>query len=275
MLYTELKLNETAYLKGMIPKDDFDGRDHGKARTALLVIPGGGYAMVSDREDEPIMLPFLAHGYCVFSLHYSVGKNALFPRPLVEASRAVGEIRAHAKEWNIDPNRVFAVGFSAGGHLTASLGTFWHLDGIAEAAGIPAGSNRLTGMILSYAVLTAHEKAHKGSFYNLLGTASPTEEELSRWSIEEHVTDRNPPAFFWHTADDEGVPVENSLLTAMAYAAKKIPFELHVYPHAPHGSALCNSLTACGVPGFVNPRIARWVEDAYEWMEGIPSLTDF
>ena len=274
MYQTEIRLNDTAVLKAFIPKDDFDGRPHGSPRPALLVIPGGGYARVSDREDEPVMLPFLAHGYCVFSLRYSVGKNAVFPRPLIEAARAMYEIRSHAAEWNLDPARVFALGFSAGGHLTASLGTFWDLPEVIAGAGIPQGSDRPTGIVLCYPVITSGEHAHKGSFYHLLGTDTPDEAALARWSVEKHISEKNPPAFFFHSSDDAGVPVENTLLAASAYAAKRIPFEVHIYPNAPHGSSLCNKLTACGVPGFINARMARWVEDAYEWMETLPSLTD-
>ena len=96
-------------------------------RKALLVIPGGGYAQVcSGREGEPIALAFMHHGFNAFVLNYSVGKgNATFPTPLIEASLAIKNIKDNAQDYGIDPEQVFATGFSAGGHLAASLGVFY------------------------------------------------------------------------------------------------------------------------------------------------------
>lgn len=239
------------------------------ARDAILVIPGGGYGTVcDDREGEPIALAFLAAGVNAFVLKYSVGPKAVFPRPLADASLAMQHIRTHAAEYHINPDRVFAVGFSAGGHLTASLGTFWHLDSLKEALpDLPEGINRPTGVILCYAVLTAGNMAHKGSFYNILGTTTPTEEELDRYSIEKHIDDRTAPAFFMHTANDQVVPVENALYTAQAYSAAKVPFEMHIYPNGPHGVALGNWQTGCNNPGWEDSAIEKWVSHAVEWMK--------
>lgn len=241
---------------------------------ALLVIPGGGYGMVcSDREGEPIALAFLARGYNTFVLHYSVGEDAKFPRPLADASLAMQYIREHAEEFCIDPARVFAVGFSAGGHLCGSLGTLWNSEELrAVLPEMPEGINRPTGMILSYAVLSANIPAtHYGSFYNILGTSEPTEEELLRYSLDRCVDERTSPAFIWHTEDDPVVPIANALVMMQALAVKKIPFDARIYPHGPHGLALANKLTALGVPEQINPEAAEWVEHADKWMQSIPS----
>lgn len=237
-------------------------------RSAVLVIPGGGYGCIcDDREGEPIALAFLAAGINAFVLRYSVGKKALFPRPLVDASLAMQHIRTHAEEYHTDPNRVFACGFSAGGHLCGALGSLWHLDSVREALpDMPAGMNRPTGMILCYAVLTAFEKPHKGSYINILGTDSPTDEQLDRYSIDKHIDERTCPAFLMHTANDQVVPVENALCTAQALSAAKIPFEMHIFPDAPHGVALGNWQTACGNPAYDNPSISTWVSSAVAWM---------
>ncbi len=241
-----------------------------KKRDAMLVIPGGGYGVVcDDREGEPIALAFLARGVNAFVLKYSVGEKAKFPRPLCEASVAMAYIKDHAEEFHVDADRVFCVGFSAGGHLAASLGTFWHLPAATEATGHPYGYNKPRGTVLCYPVITGFEKAHKDSFYNLLGTSAPTEEELALYSVEKHIDERSAPAFLMHTSDDGLVPVENSLYAAEAFAASKVPFEMHIYPHGPHGVALGDWQTARGMAGYDNPAIARWVEDAVRWMKGV------
>lgn len=238
-----------------------------RKRDAILVIPGGGYSCVcSDREGEPIALAFLARGVNAFVLHYSIGEKAVFPQPLIDASLAMKYIKEHAEEFHINPDRVFCTGFSAGGHLAASLGTFWNLPALKDA-GIAEGENKPAGMILCYAVLIAGEGAHKGSFYRILGTDKPTEEELALWSIEKHIDENTVPAFFMHTSNDPVVPVRNALDTASAMAAKGMQFELHIYPDGPHGVALGDWQTARGNKAHDNRQIARWVDDAIYWME--------
>lgn len=243
-----------------------------RRRDAMLVIPGGGYGCIcDDREGEPIALAFLARGVNSFVLKYSVGKKAVFPRPLIDASLAMSYIRNHADEFCIDPDRIFAVGFSAGGHLAASLGTFWHLPEVREGAGIGYGENRPAGTVLCYAVLSSGEKGHAGSFYNILGTDNPTKEMLDRWSVELHVDEKTSPAFFVHTADDRVVPVDNALVTASAMAAHNIQFELHIWPHGDHGIALANDLTSRGNPSHEDADEACWVDMACSWMKKVRS----
>jgi len=268
MLYREIPLREddpsvtlTAYIAD----------ERRPTRDAMLVIPGGGYTCVcADREGEPIALAFLAAGLNAFVLQYSIGAKAVFPRPLVDASLAMQHIRTHAEEYHIHPDRVFVSGFSAGGHLAASLGTFWHLDSVKEALpDMPEGMNRPTGTVLCYPVLTGGPKAHKGSFYQILGTKTPTEEELDRYSIEKHIDERTSPAFIMHTAADQIVPVENALYTAQAMAAAKVPFELHIYPEGPHGIALGNFQTSRGNPHWEDAEVEKWVSHAVAWMKKI------
>ena len=237
-------------------------------RDALLVIPGGGYSCVcSDREGEPIALAFLARGLNAFVLHYSVGEKAKFPRPLLQASVAMNYIKAHAQEFHINPERVFACGFSAGGHLCASLGTMWHLPEIYQEAGIPFGSNKPTGIMPIYPVISGLVPGtHLGSFYQLLGTQTPTRQELERYSLELRVEEHTVPAFLVHTAADQLVGVDNSLAFAQALAQHHIPFELHIYPKGAHGIALANHLTDCGNPEHNITAAANWVDQAVEWI---------
>lgn len=240
--------------------------NEGIKRSALLVIPGGGYGIVcSDREGYPIAEAFMPYEFNCFVLNYSVGEKAKFPEPLIEASKAMQYIRENADELNIDPERVFVVGFSAGGHLSGSLGTLWHT--IKE---VPEGINRPTGMILGYPVSTSKAgEGHLGSFYNILGTTTPSESELAKYSLENCVDEKTCPAFIFHTGDDAVVPVMGSIRLAEALSRNKIPYEMHIFPSAPHGIALGNKITAKGNPLWVDERIAEWVRLAAGWTKTI------
>lgn len=232
-------------------------------RDGLLVIPGGGYQFVSmDREGEPVALSFCGKGMNCFVLEYSVGDKALFPKPLQEAALAMAHIKAHAEAYNVNPERIFAMGFSAGGHLTASLGSFWYredLTGVAPALAKPKGT------VLVYPVISSGMFAHRGSFTQLLGSEAPTAQMLDAWSLEKQVTEHTVPAFLLHTAADATVPVENSLMFASALSAKKIPLELHIFPKGGHGLALANEITASS-PNSIVPEFAQWPTLAYDWI---------
>ncbi|MBQ3063279.1 MAG: alpha/beta hydrolase [Clostridia bacterium] len=235
-------------------------------RRAVIVCPGGGYGFLSDREAEPIALPFLAAGFATFVLRYGVKENAKDYRPLKAAALAIRYVREHAKEYNVDPDYVFICGFSAGGHLAASSGVLWENPALDEVlAGAPRDIGRPTGMILSYPVITAGELAHQGSIRNLCGKENPSDEERYPFSLEKHVSKTTPPAFLWHTFNDEIVPVQNSLLMAEAMTNAGVPFELHIWPAGPHGSALCNEITACGNDRYLMPDAAEWVTLAIRW----------
>lgn len=233
-------------------------------RKAILVIPGGGYGVVcADREGEPIAMAFLAQGYNAFVLHYTVARKDIFPAQLIEASLAVCHIRDNAEEYGIDPAQVYAVGFSAGGHLCASLGTLWKLDAVRKAIGKPYGYNRPNGVMLVYPVISGTQ--HGSSFKNLWATDTPTEEQIAQSSIENHVDSESAPAFIVHTVNDQIVHVNNALMAASAYTAAGVTYELHIFPDAPHGAALGNNITACGNPRWDKPDIAQWVRMADAW----------
>ena len=235
-------------------------------RDAILIIPGGGYGTVcSDREGEPIAMAFMPYGFNAFVLHYSVGEKARFPQPLIEASLAMKYIKDNAEEFGIDKDRVFVTGFSAGGHLCASLGIMWHLDEIYKAADMEYGYNKPAGMIPVYPVVSSDQEiCHMGSYNNIIGTDAD-ENLRKRYSPELYVDERSVPAFIVHTAADNVVNVRNSIRLGDAYAKRHIPFEMHIFADAPHGMSLCNEITAGGFARFINPHNAKWVELAVEW----------
>ena len=239
-------------------------------RKALLVIPGGGYGTVcADREGEPIAHAFMPYGYNAFVLHYTVGRKKPFPTQLIEATLAIKYIKDHAEEYGIDPEEVFVVGFSAGGHLAASTGVLWKMDEVLSAVPMPEGYNKPRGVMLIYPVISPKFQNHIKSFRNLWCTDTPTEEQLLAAAIEEHVDADSAPAFIMHTANDEVVDVRNALTAANAYAVAGVPFELHIYPDGPHGMALSNRITWGGNPKYNQPAIAEWVRLAAAWAESL------
>ena len=251
--------NENAYLDTYIadPTSHF-------IRKAILVIPGGGYgAVCSDREGEPIAHAFMPYGYNAFVLHYTVGRKKPFPQQLIEATLAIKHIKDHAEAYGIDPDQLFVVGFSAGGHLAASTGVLWKNEEVLKAVPMPDGYNKPRGVMPIYPVICDHI----GSFRNLWCTDMPTKEQIDMVAIDQHVDADSAPAFIMHTANDQVVDVRNALTLATAYSLADVPFELHIYPDAPHGSALCNRITARNNPKWNNPNIAEWVRLAANWAE--------
>lgn len=236
-----------------------------KERPLVIVVPGGGYQRRSDRESEPVAMRFLAMGCHACILDYSVSPNR-FPVALRELALSIATVREHAKEWHVDPRSVLVCGFSAGGHLACSIGTFWNRSVTYEGIGRTAAEVRPDGLILCYPVVTAGEHCHKGSFEELLGEdAGP---ELGQAvSLELHVTDQMPPVFLWHTVTDDTVPVENSLLLASAMQKNHVNFEMHIYPSGGHGLSLATEETAGNRDEMLEPGCQSWISLVQSWIE--------
>lgn len=215
-----------------------------EVRPAVLVVPGGGYAMVSPTEGEIVAKCFFEAGYQAFVLTYTTNMFQIAPlyrQPLEDISRAVRCIRKRAEEWNIRKNRITCCGFSAGAHLVGSLAVHYREQ---EEIGQKI-SNRPDSVILCYPVITSGEKAHKESFQLLLGQDASAE-QMSWASLENHVTPDTPPAFIWQTMTDELVSVENSILYAEACRKAGVPCELHLFMEGKHGLSLANEDLASG-----------------------------
>ena len=232
---------------------------------AILVIPGGGYYSVcTAREGEPIALSYMAKGYNAFVLNYRVNKVP-YPAQIIDASRAILHIRENAEKYSIDPKRVFAVGFSAGGHLAGSLATLHNEPDVLSALGIDEGANRPDGVVLGYPVVSAMYPTHHGSFINLCGGKEfqdITDEEKKKLSLEYHVNEKSAPAYIWHTAEDTVVPPIGSLVLAAEYVKAGVPVKMNLYPYGAHGVALGNEITANNKDTWRQPLAVGWVDDS-------------
>lgn len=239
-------------------------------RPAMIVCPGGGYEFTSDREAECVAMRYLAAGIHAFVLRYSVAPSR-YPSAVLELAAAVAHVRAHAEEYCVDPERIYISGFSAGGHLCATLGTLWNEPVFEKAfAGTYDPSQekpwKPNGMVLSYPVITMGDFTHKGSRVALLGPDC-TQEQIQEFSLENRVSKDTVPTFIWHTQEDDAVPVENTLMFAMALQKNSIPYEMHIFEHGWHGLSLCDE-TSEGAGGREYPREnGIWIDLAIKWIK--------
>jgi acetyl esterase/lipase len=227
---------------------------------AVVICPGGGYGgLATDHEGHQIAEWFNSFGVAGFILEYRHrGRGYGHPAPLQDAQRAIRTVRARAAEWNVVPNRIGIMGFSAGGHLASTAGT--HFD-----QGKPDGDDpiervgcRPDFMILCYPVIAFDEPyTHRGSQENLLG-AKADAALVRSLSSEKQVTRQTPPTFLFHTDEDTGVPAENSVQFYLALRRAGVPAELHVYRTGQHGLGL-----AAKVPGT-----SSWPDRLRDWMRG-------
>ncbi|MHB1454686.1 MAG: alpha/beta hydrolase [Saccharofermentanales bacterium] len=211
----------------------------------VIVCPGGGYeGKTMDYEGEEIAVFLNGNGINAFVLDYRLSPDR-HPAPLNDALRAIEIAKKLADELGYFPDKIGIMGFSAGGHLAASAGTMW------------TGENsRPNAMVLCYPVITMGKLTHIGTRSNLLGD-SINEASIGDLSCENRVDKQTPPAFIWHTMDDEAVPVGNALLFANALTAKSIPFELHIYPHGRHGLGLAHG----------EPAVSTWSGLCIDWLK--------
>lgn len=295
--------DDKAYLSTYILYDSSD-LDPGKRRPAMLVIPGGGYLGTSDREAEFVALAFAAKGYHAFVLRYHVEEEARMPQPILDGFKAVSIIRAHADAWCVDPDKIAAVGFSAGGHLASALATMWKDETFARQLGLDREAFRIQAAILSYPCTMLHEPippvhtglaaseferfrdGMKGLMRNtvyvesgevrwdigttmskcITGKADPQPEDLMPYSTALLVDEDTAPCFVWTTNTDEMVPASNSLLFVKAMMEKGCQVEFHLFADGPHGISLGTMETA-GEAKMLRADVGVWFDMALTWLD--------
>ena len=219
-------------------------------RDAILVAPGGGYCMCAPHEGELVAMEFYKKGMNAFVITYTTDITMSIPlkkQPLNDLARAVRIIRKNAEEYRINPKKLVICGFSAAGHLCASLAT--HFDDVKDTDPELTGiSCRPDGVILGYPVITSGEYTHIYSIQALLGTDAP-KEELDYFSLEKQVSKDTPPCFIWQTLGDTLVPVENSYLFAEALKKNGINYAQYVFPFGDHGLSIASMEQFAGWKG--------------------------
>ena len=231
--------------------------------TGVLLCPGGGYEMLTvPGEGGTIAEFFKARNIAAFVVRYRHGPQYHYPTTLLDAQRALRHIKAHAKEYNVDPERVGVFGGSAGGHLAALLATLYNNKLLPDAPYVPdkidSMSARPAFSILLYPVidLTDDSVTHKGSRTNLTQDNRDLFETLSPWK---HITADTPPAFIVHGSYDFLVPVKNSLLYYEACLKVRVPVEMHLLDTPMHGFGMGDNLN--------DETVKEWPEQAVRFIE--------
>ncbi|GHB83580.1 alpha/beta hydrolase [Persicitalea jodogahamensis] len=228
----------------------------------VIIFPGGGYSGESyDAEGIRIAETYINHGVAAFVVKYRLPSDSIMVDksigPLQDAQRAIQLVRERAAEWNLAPDKIGIMGFSAGGHLASTAGTHFDEPLIENPK---STSLRPDFMILIYPVISMTEvPAHKGSRANLLGE-NPTAAQIERFSNELHVTTQTPPTYLTHTGDDTVVDVDNSIAFYQALRHHKVPAEMHLYPTGNHGFVLKLPTEEWMVPLFTWMKKNEWVK---------------
>lgn len=254
-----------------------------EALPAVVICPGGAYMFCSmENEGYESAMQFLAAGYQTFILQYTVGtacgsNDPQHPAQLLDLGKAMLTIRQHAAEWHVDPQRIAILGFSAGANLCGNMAVNWHAPLLSEHFGVDADAFRPMAVMLGYpltdytlqmaynATLPPNPLLMMGD-ETIFGTRRPSQEKKDALSPYLHVSEKTPPVFIFHAANDTLVPAMHSLKMAMALAEHGVPYELHVFQNGEHGFAT-------GVPNGIGPYrkdkyqgCHAWVKLATDWL---------
>lgn len=235
--------------------------------TAVLVAPGGGYmGLAGNLEGRQVADWLASKGITAFVLRYRLGRDYLYPTPLLDAQRAIRVVRARAKEFGIAPDRVGMMGFSAGGHLTAAAGTMFDAGRADASDAVDRVSSRPDFLILGYPWLNAMKPNQPPgvlTYYSALQIEPEKRASFEQYSPDQHVTAQTPPTFIYHTTDDAVVPVEASIAFYSALRAARVPVEMHVFAKGRHGTGL----------GLGNAALDAWPALLEAWLRDRGLLT--
>ncbi len=254
----------TTYIRDLSPEINPD-----RKAPAMLVIPGGGYYMVSDREGEPVAMRYLALGFNSFVLNYSVAEDSplKYPYQIAEAAMAMAYIRLNAESLNIDPEKVAAVGFSAGGHLCAMLGSFHNCPDVDKIFK-PNVCVKPNAIVLGYPVISSDITfAHIGSFINLCGEEN--KELMKKVDVLNLIDENSAPAFIWSTFNDNCVPCQNAIEAALQYKKVGVPVSVHVFGKGEHGLSVAD-MTVYKTDEAIKEMsvsVPEWIRLSVEWLE--------
>ena len=226
------------------------------SKGAVVVFPGGGYQHLAEHEGSVIAEWLNSIGITAFVVEYRLGPDYKNPAMLCDAQRAVRDAKSRAAALGFDKDKVAVMGFSAGGHLAGSVSVHYNKKVYEPTDEIDKESARPDASILCYSVIDMFEYRHDGSRQNLLGS-TPLHADKELMSLYMQVTVDTPPAFLWHTAADQAVPVENTLMYASALSKVNVPFEVHIYPYGSHGLGLAPT----------EPHVAQWSASLGKWLD--------
>lgn len=252
-------------------------RTQGMTRPAMIVLPGGGYEHISTSEGEPVALTFNQLGYNAFVLTYSVGDESRWPNPLVEVAWAVKTIREHAEEWQIDPNKIATVGFSAGGSLSGIFATHWNNPVVAETLGCAPEDIMPNACCVGYgpsdlSLILDMDEAVKAQFV-AGGEGAMIADGTPEASFVNYINETTRPMFVWHSRTDEVVSAQNAMAVGSKMYELGLPFELHVFDDGHHGQSSNNRISH---PDDADrgKSIGMWVPLADMWLRRLWGMNE-
>lgn len=239
----------TVSLEAYIPDD-------GQNLPVIVVLPGGAYFALSEREGGQVAEHFAQRGFAAFVLRYStmhpsfeepytkINLHTRFPEPMYITASAISLIRNNAGDFNADPDRICIMGFSAGGHLAANYCNEWNSLEVLDAIGASSEEIRPNACVLCYAATRLRKSSATMNLAVFGEKENYPDELLGRWCAAEHINRDTPPTFLWHTATDSMVPVSQSLEMAASLAEEGIPYEVHIFSEGDHASGLAEGMAA-------------------------------
>ncbi len=241
-------------------------------RPAILVVPGGGYAYCSEREADPAALAFSGAGYQTFVLKYHCGDASAYPTPLIEIAQACALVRKQNAEYHIDPNKIAIIGFSAGGHLAALLGSSWYQKSLQALTWLDEEEMRPNAILLGYPLV------HLRAFAERL-RAADVEPHARGAMIRDYapqkdplalVGEATPPTFIFHTLTDPTILPMDTLEYVNALVKNNVPCEYHLFSAGEHGLSTADSLSCYGreYPHRVHhwvPMALAWLNELFQW----------
>lgn len=262
-------------------------------RPAVVICPGGAFLRLSHRESEPVAARFLAMGYDAFICRYPVfdekgtSGEGCFPRTTVSLMRALAYVKRHASRFSIDEDRIYALGFSAGGYVALSAAELWDDPALLALAGATAEEVKPRGAILAYPMVSvtlaedALRKVHddESSAYArvqslaIFGHEDPAPEEYERLDLAQKVRPDMPRTFIWQTGEDSTLRVAETAGFVQKLLLAGVPCEFHLFQEGMHGMSLADE-TSASKPQQENVRAAEWVPLVRSWLalDGRPQV---
>lgn len=257
--------NQLAFNVTYYESDSIYEKPTPEAKPLALIFAGGGFMMLSKREQEPVALKYLSEGFQVALVEYNLLQAgvSLFPNAALSGLTAVAYFRQHAKELAIDPEKIVTIGFSAGGTVVGMMNSLLNDAPVLQEYGLALEEVRPNVSILGYPLLDVYSLTD--AFPKEAAAVMPTEEKYLQASLG--VGNQTPPTFIFHTANDPLVPVRNALDYSQALSQKDIPFELHIFSQGVHGLATARKISATKRSGEINPEVAEWMSLSLNWLK--------